>query len=242
MNGVCAIFRREFMGYFRTPVAYVFMAVFILAAVGLPWFIGRFFEANSASLDAFFAFLPWVYLFLIPAVGMRLWSEEMRSGTMEILFTSPISVAEAVAGKYLAALAFVVINLCLTLTVPATVFYLGTPEIGPMFTGYAGAALTAAAFLSICSLASSLTRNQVIAFVISVVLCLILVILGFGPFNSLLENFDFPATFVAFISSLSVTYHMQLMTSGLITAGSIAFYGAIVFLCLALNILVLERN
>ena len=230
------------MGYFRTPVAYVFMAAFILAAVGLPWFIGRFFEANSASLNAFFTFLPWVYLFLIPAVGMRLWSEEMRSGTWEILFTSPISPTEAVLGKYLAAFAFVVINLGLTLTVPATVFYLGAPELGPMITGYVGAALTAAAFLSICSLASSLTRNQVIAFVISVVLCLVLVLLGFGPFNSLLENLDSPAAVVAFVASISVTYHMDLMSSGLITAGSLGFYGAIVFLCLSLNILVLERN
>ncbi|MGB0370432.1 MAG: ABC transporter permease subunit [Opitutales bacterium] len=241
MNGVSAIFWREFMGYFRTPVAYVFMAAFILSAVGLPWFIGRFFDANQASLEIFFTFLPWVFMFKIPAVGMRLWSEEIRSGTWEILFTSPISPSEAVIGKFLAAWAFVGINLALTLTVPATVFYLGSPDLGPMFSGYLGAAFTAAAFLSICSLASSLTRNQVIAFVLSVIICLVLVLLGFGPFNSLLENLQVPAEIVGLISSLSVTYHFDLMASGLITAGSICFFAAVTFLCLSINILVLER-
>ncbi|MEM7672044.1 MAG: ABC transporter permease subunit [Verrucomicrobiota bacterium] len=241
MNGISAIFRREFFGYFRTPVAYVFMAAFILAAVGLPWFVGRFFDANQASLQVFFTFLPWVYLFLIPAVGMRLWAEEMRSGTWEILFTSPISPSEAVIGKFLAAWAFIGINLALTLTVPATVFFLGSPDLGPMFSGYLGAILTASAFLSICSLASSLTRNQVIAFVVSVIICLVLVLLGFGPFNSLLENLEVPAEFVGLISSLSVTYHFDLMSSGLISLGSLCFFGAVTFLCLSLNILILER-
>ena len=153
----------------------------------------------------------------------------------------PDHPTEAVIGKFLAAWAFVGISLALTFTLPLTVFYLGAPDLGPMLSGYVGAALTASAFLSICSLASSLTRNQVIAFVISVIACLILVLLGFGPFNTLLENLDMPAELVGLISSLSVTYHFDLMAAGLITVGSLSFFFAITMLCLALNILVLER-
>ncbi|HLS27043.1 MAG TPA: ABC transporter permease, partial [Opitutales bacterium] len=138
------------MGYFRSPVAYVFLAVFLVAAVGLPWFVGGFFEGNQANLERFFTFLPWVFLFLIPAVGMRLWSEERRAGTWELLFTLPISVSHAVVGKFLAAWAFVSLAIVLTITMPITIAYLGSPDWGPVFTGYFGSILMAGAYLGIC--------------------------------------------------------------------------------------------
>jgi len=167
------VFKREFFGYFRSPVAYVFLSVFIVSVVGLTWFVGRIFDSNDASLRIMFSFLPWVYLFLIPAVGMRLWSEEKRSGTLELLMTMPLSLPQAVLGKFLAGWAFIALALALTLTLPLTVFFLGSPDIGPIFSGYFGALLMGGSYLAICSLASSLSKNQVISFLPWVYLFLI---------------------------------------------------------------------
>ncbi|NRA26100.1 MAG: ABC transporter permease subunit [Opitutales bacterium] len=241
MNGLRTIFAREFFGYFRTPVAYVFLVAFILASIGLPWFVGRFFEGNDASLNRFFTFLPWVFLFLIPAVGMRLWSEEKRSGTWELLLTLPISLFDAVMGKFLAAWVFVALALALTLPMPLTVMYLGDPDLGPMLSGYFGALLMAGAYLGICSLASALTENQVIAFVVSVSVCLVLVLLGFGPFNDFLENLSLPVLLVDAIARFSFVYNFEAMFKGLITVGNVTFFVSLAAFCLSLNLYVLKR-
>ncbi len=241
MNPVLSIFKREFMGYFRSPVAYVFLIVFLVAAVGLPWFLGGFFETNEASLDRFFRFLPWVFLFLIPAVGMRLWSEERRSGTWELLFTLPISVGQAVIGKFLAGWAFISLAVILTVTMPITVAYLGEPDWGPVFAGYTGSILMAGAYLGICSVASSLTKNQVIAFVISLVLCLILVLLGWSVFNELLLGISLPVAVVDALANFSFITHFESLTKGLIRLKDLVFFFSLMGFCLCANILVLER-
>lgn len=241
MNAVSSIFKREFIGYFRSPVAYVFLAVFLVAAVGLPWFIGGFFEGNQANLERFFTFLPWVFLFLIPAVGMRLWSEERRAGTWELLFTLPISVSHAVVGKFLAAWAFVSLAIVLTVTMPITVAYLGSPDWGPIFTGYFGSILMAGAYLGICSVASALTKNQVIAFVISLVVCLVLVFLGWSVFNELLLGISLPVAVVDALANFSFITHFDAMAKGLIRLKDLLFFFSLMGFCLCLNILVLER-
>jgi ABC-2 type transport system permease protein len=239
-KAISTIFRREFMGYFRTPVAYVFIVVFLMASNGLTWFLTRIFERNNASLVDFFQILPWVYLFLIPAVGMRLWAEEKRAGTWELLFTYPVTVHQAVIAKFLSGWAFIAIAITSTFTLPLTVEYLGNPDWGPIFTGYIGSLLMAGAYLSICSLTSSLTKNQVISFVVAVSLCLIFVLIGFGPFNDLLLKF-LPINVVDGISSFSFITHFESMMVGLITLSDMAFFVTIIAFCLWVNAVVLER-
>lgn len=235
-----AVCKREFLSYFRSPVAYVFLVVFILAANGLTWFIGNWFESNDASMARFFEFLPWVYLFLIPAVGMRLWSEEKRSGTWELLFTYPLPVAEAVIGKFLAGWAFVAVGLALTFTMPLTAAYLGNPDWGPILAGYLGAFLMAGAYLGICSLASSVTRNQVISFVLGLVACLVLVFLGWSVFNDFLFGMGFSVAWVDFIANLGFIPHFDPMSKGLI-ALDLLYFGSLILFSLWLNIVILER-
>ncbi len=236
-----AIFKREFMGYFRTPVAYVFLSVFLVAVIGLPWTIGNFFQSDDASLRLFFQFLPWVYLFLIPAVGMRLWSEEKRSGTVELLLTFPVKTWEAVAGKFLAGWAFIVVALSGTLTMPLTIAYLGSPDWGPILSGYLGAVLMAGSYLGISSLASSLTRNQVIAFVISVVICLGLVLSGWSVFNQLLLSMNIPINWVDAIANFSFVTRFENMVQGLVMVRDILFFLTLMVFSLGATILILQR-
>lgn len=241
MNALLPIFKREFFGYFRTPIAYVFLTVFALASVSLTWFIGRFFESNSASLQSFFVFMPWVFLFLVPAVGMRLWSEEIRSGTSELLFTYPVTVGTAVLAKFLAAWAFLAVGILGTFTLPLTVAYLGDPDWGPLLAGYFGLFLMAGAYLGICSLASALTRNQVIAFVLGVLICLVLVFLGWSVFNNLLLNIGLPVAFVDALSNFSFVTHFDNFSRGLITVRDTLFFFVVMGGALFLNIVVLNR-
>lgn len=241
MKTIGTLFQREFLGYFRTPVAYVFLAVFLIASAALPWFVGRFYQSNDASLRSFFFFLPWVYLFLAPAVGMRLWAEEKRSGTWELLLTLPITPVQAVLGKFLAAWAFLTVALALTLPFPLSVAYLGSPDWGPIVSGYLGAILMAGAYLGVCSLASALTKNQIVSFVLGVVACFILVLLGYGPFNELLLGFGLPQAVVDAIATFSFAPHFQAFADGLVTAPAVAFFISLIGGGLALNVIALER-
>lgn len=241
MKTLCTLFRREFLGYFRTPVAYVFLAVFLVASAALPWFVSRFYSSNDASLRAFFFFLPWVFLFLVPAVGMRLWAEEKRSGTWELLLTLPITPLQAVLGKFLAAWAFLLLALALTFPFPLSVSFLGDPDWGPITSGYLGAALMAGAYLGVCSLASALTKNQIVSFVIGMVACFVLVLLGHGPFNELLLAIGLPQALVDAISTFSFAPHFQSFSDGLVTAPAVAFFVSLIGGGLALNVLVIER-
>lgn len=241
MKTIGAIFKREFGGYFRSPVAYVFLVAFVIATVGFPWFLGQLFESNEASLVRFFHYLPWIFLFLIPAVGMRLWAEEKKSGTWELLLTLPLSTIQAVLGKFLAGWAFVSLALLLTLSMPFTIAYLGDPDWSPIVTGYLGCILMAGSYLGICTLTSSFTENQVISFVLSFGICLILVLLGWDVFNNLLISLNVPLGWVAVIANFSFTTHFDPMVQGLVIFKDIIFFLSLIGFCLCLNVLILER-
>ncbi len=240
MSQVLPVFKREFLGYFRSPVAYVFLVVFLMAAVGLAFFLGNFFEAGVASLESFFFFHPWLFLFLIPAAGMRLWSEEKRTGTVELLFTLPITTLEAVLGKFLAAWAFLTVAILLSVPMAFTVGYLGDPDWGVIFTSYLGSILMAGAYLGVWSLTSALTKNQVISFVISVLICLILVFLGWSVFSDLLETV-LPQTLADVLANFSFKTHFDPFTKGIIDPKDVVFFLSLTGFTLFLNVVALER-
>ncbi len=240
MPTLLSLFKREFLGYFRSPVAYVFLIVFLVAAVGLAFFLGNFFEAGQANLEPFFFFHPWLFLFLIPAVGMRLWSEEKRTGTIELLFTLPLTTLEAVIGKYLAAWAFISTAILLSFPMALTVAYLGDPDWGVIFSSYLGSILMAGAFLGICSLTSALTKNQVISFVLSVVVCLVLLFLGWSVFNDLLASV-LPTTLVDVLANFSFKTHFDPFTKGIIDPADVTFFLSLSAFTLFLNAVALER-
>jgi ABC-2 type transport system permease protein len=237
---ILPIFKREFLGYFRAPVAYVFLVVFLMASVGLAWFVGGFFKTDLASLDRYFEFLPWVFLFLIPAAGMRLWSEEKRSGTIELLFTLPVTPLEAVLGKFLAGWAFLTLAIVLSFPMVLTVGFLGHPDWGVIATSYLGSILMAGAYLGVCSLTSALTKNQVISFVVSVLVCLVLVFLGWSVFNGLLGSI-LPVWAVDLLANFSFMTHFDAFLKGIIDPKDVVFFLSLAGLALALNVLALER-
>ena len=240
MTQITPVFKREFLGYFRSPVAYVFLIVFSLASIGLAFFIGAFFKAGLASMESYFAFYPWLFLFLIPAAGMRLWSEEKRTGTIELLFTLPLTTLQTVLGKFLAAWAFITLAILLSLPLAATVAYLGDPDWGVVATTYLGAILMAGAYLGVCSLTSALTKNQVISFVISVVACLMLLFLGWSVFSEVLSAV-FPVWLVDLLSNFSFITHFDAFTKGIIDPKDLVFFLSLMGLTLFLNVVVLER-
>lgn len=240
MSQITPVLKREFLGYFRSPVAYVFLVVFLMASVGLAFFVGQFFRANQASLESFFVFHPWLFLFLIPAVGMRLWSEEKRSGTVELLFTLPLTTLDAVLGKFLAAWAFLAVAILLSFPMAITVGYLGDPDWGVIASGYLGSILMAGSYLGVCSLTSALTKNQVISFVLSVLACLVLVFLGWSVFNGALSAV-LPVWAVDLIANFSFVTHFDAFTKGIIDPKDIVFFLSLTGLTLFLNVVALER-
>lgn len=240
MSQITPVLKREFLGYFRSPVAYVFLVVFLMASVGLAFFVGQFFRANQASLESFFVFHPWLFLFLIPAVGMRLWSEEKRSGTVELLFTLPLTTLDAVLGKFLAAWAFLAVAILLSFPMAITVGYLGDPDWGVIASGYLGSILMAGSYLGVCSLTSALTKNQVISFVLSVLTCLVLVFLGWSVFNGALSAV-LPVWAVDLIANFSFVTHFDAFTKGIIDPKDIVFFLSLTGLTLFLNVVALER-
>jgi len=179
MSPVKTVFRRELASYFATPVAYVFIVIFLVLAGAMTFYYGEFYERGRADLQPFFGFHPWLYLFLVPAIAMRLWAEERKSGTIELLLTLPITMWQAVLAKFLAAWAFVAIALALTFPIWFTVNYLGDPDNGVIVASYLGSLLMAGAFLAIGSCLSAATRNQVVAFILTVVICFLLLMAGF---------------------------------------------------------------
>jgi ABC-2 type transport system permease protein len=241
MKQVTPIFKREFVGYFRTPVAYVFMVAFLLISVALAFSrFGGFFRSGFASLDAYFGFYPWLYLFIVPSVGMRLWSEEKRSGTAELLFTLPVTTLEAVIGKFLAGWAFLALTVLLSFPMAVTIGYLGSPDWGIVATSYLGAILMAGGFLGVCSLASALTKNQVISFVISSAACAVLVFLGYSGFTGFLEGF-LPVSVADAVSNFSFITHFNPMAKGIVDAKDVVFFLSLMGFSLFLNVVVLER-
>ena len=239
MSHFIPLFKREFLAYFRSPVAYVFIVIFLLAAVGCAFFIGGLYESNQASLDTFFAFLPWLYLIFVPAVGMRLWAEERRSGTIELLFTLPVTMTEAVLAKFAAGWAFLIVALAMTFPLAITVNYLGTPDNGVILSGYLGSALMAGAYLAVSCFTSALTKNQVIGFILGVVLCFVLVLVGWGVFTDVLASF-LPAAAIDLIAGFGFMTHFTSVSRGLIDTRDLIYFASAIGVGLALNTLVLN--
>jgi len=242
MSQIPPLFKREFLGYFRSPVAYVFLIVFLLASVGCAFFLGGFFDANIASLDTYFTFLPWLFIAFVPAAGMRLWSEEKRAGTIELLFTLPVTPLEAVLAKFFAAWAFLCLAVLLSFPLVLTVAYLGSPDWGVLAAGYLGSLLMAGAYLGICSLTSAFTKNQVISFVISVFVCFVLVLLGWSVFTDFLGGYlGLPAWLVDIVSDFSFKTHFDGFIKGIIDPKDVMFFLSLAGFCLVLNVLALDR-
>ena len=239
MRNTLILFKRELMGYFATPVAYVFIVVFLLLIGWITFSLSGFYEAERADLQGFFGFHPWLYLFLIPAISMRLWSEERKTGTIELLMTLPVTIGQAVVGKYLAAWAFTAIALVLTFPMWITVNYLGKPDNGVILASYAGSLLMAGGFLGIGACMSALTRNQVIAFVLTLMLCLIFILLGFPAVLDFISGWE-PAAVVDAVRSFSFLTHFTSITKGVIDARDLLFFGSLIALCLFANAVVLD--
>ena len=187
-HNIKTIAKRELVAYFASPVAYVFIVIFLLLAGFFTFMLGHFFEIGQANLRSFFMWHPWLYLFLVPAAGMRLWSEERRSGTMELLLTMPITAWQAIVGKFLASWLFLGIALALTFPIAITVNYLGSPDNGVILTSYVGSFLLAGAYLAISCMTSAITRNQVVSFILAVVICFLLILVGYPPVTDFLSQ------------------------------------------------------
>ena len=241
MRQITPLFKREFFGYFRSPVAYVFLWSFLVISVALAFSrYGGFFKAGVASLESYFTFFPWLFVILAPAVGMRLWAEEKRSGTVELLFTLPVTTVEAVFAKFLAGWAFLTAAILLSVPMAFTVGYLGDPDWGVVATTYLGAILMAGAYLGVCSLMSALTKNQVIAFVLSFMVCLVLLFLGFSSFTDFLEG-TFPLAVADAVANFSFITHFDAFTKGIIDPKDVVFFLSLTGFTLFLNVVVLER-
>ncbi len=241
MKNSIAIFKRELSSYFATPVAYVFIVIFLIMSGALTFYLGNFYERGQADLISFFNFHPWLYLFLVPAISMRLWAEERKSGSIELLMTLPISVGQSVTGKYLAAWVFIGLALVLTFPIWITVNYLGDPDNGVIFAAYIGSFLMAGGFLAIGACISAMTKNQVIAFIITVVICFIFLLAG----SPLVLNFFkawMPQSIVDAISSLSFLTHYISISKGVIDLRDVIYFFTLIGFWLYANALVVDMK
>ena len=235
------IAKRELSAYFESPVAYVFLVIFLLLAGFFTFTFGGFFERGEASLEAFFNWLPWLFLFLVPAAGMRLWSEERRLGTIELLLTMPVAAWQAIIGKFLASWLFLIVALALTFPMIVTVNWLGDPDNGVIASGYVGAALLAGAYLAISCMTSALTRNQVIAFILAVVLCLLLVLVGFSPLTDLLARWASPWV-VEGVAKFSVLTHYDGFERGVLDSRDLLYFLSIMAYALFVTGVVIRNH
>lgn len=223
MGNIAVIARRELAAYVSTPVAFVFIVIFIALAGALTFYVGGFFERQQASLESFFSFHPWLYLFLIPAVSMRLWAEERKTGTIELLMTLPIRVSDAVIGKFLAAWLFIAIALVLTMPLWMTVNILGDPDNGVILASYGGSLLMAGGFLAIGSAMSALTRNQVIAFILAATVCFLFTMSGLALVLDTVRAIA-PPILAETVAGLSFLSHFTALTKGVIDARNVVFF------------------
>ncbi len=239
MSNVWIIFKRELSAYFSTPIAYVFLVIFVALSGVFTIYMGSFFERGQEDLRHFFQFHPWLYLFLIPALAMRLWAEERRSGTLELLLTLPVTIAEAVLGKFLAAWMFSAIALLLTVPLWITTNFLGDPDNGVILASYLGSVLMAGAFLAIGACMSALTRNQVIAFVITAVVCLGFVLSGY-PLVLEFSSAWAPEFVVEAVGSFSFLTHFTAVGKGVIDLRDLIFFLSLIAYWLFANAGVIE--
>jgi ABC-2 type transport system permease protein len=239
MNTISALFRRELKSYFATPVAYVFIVIFLVLMSTFTFYLGNFYERGQADLAPFFVFHPWLYLLLVPAIAMRLWAEERKTGSIELLMTLPITPWQAVLGKYLAAWAFTGVALLLTFPIWITVNYLGDPDNGAIVAAYIGSFLMAGGFLAIGACLSATTSNQVIAFVITVVVCFVFLASGFPMVLDFFTSWA-PQTLVDGIASLSFLTHFENISKGVIDLRDLIYFGLLISAFLYANTIVLR--
>lgn len=241
MHNVATIFRREFGSYFATPLALVFILIFLVLAGAFAFYFGGFYERGQADLAPFFNYHPWLYLFLIPALSMRLWAEERKSGTIELLMTLPITLWQAVLGKFLAAWCFAGVALALTFPVWITVNYLGSPDNGAILAAYVGSFLMAGGFLAIGACISAATRNQVIAFIFTVVICFGFLLSGVPMVLGLIDGWA-PQPIVDAVASLSFLTHFNSISKGVIDLRDLLYFGTSIAAWLVANAIVLDMK
>ncbi len=241
MRETAIIFRREFAGYFATPLASVFIVIFLVTAGAFTLFLGRFFDRGQASLESFFTFHPWLYLLLIPAISMRLWAEERKTGTIELLLTLPVTVTAAVLGKFLAAWAFTAVALAGTVPFWITVNVLGTPDNGTILAGYIGSLFMAGSYLAIGAAMSALTRNQVIAFILAAALCFLFVVSGTALVQEFFSAWA-PTWLLESIGWFSFLSHFQAISRGVIDLRDFVFFASVIALFLFANVVAVERR
>jgi ABC-2 type transport system permease protein len=239
MRQLSVIFRRELASYFATPLAYVFLVIFLVLSGVFTFYLGGFYERNQADLGVFFGFHPWLYLFLVPAIAMRLWAEERKSGTIELLMTLPIRRAEAVAGKFLAAWVFAGLALLLTFPMVLTVNYLGEPDNGAILTGYLGSWLLAGSYLAVGGCMSALARNQVIAFILAVSVCFLFIVSGFPMVLDLFSAWA-PQALVDAVASLSFLVRFEAISRGVIDLRDLLYFLSFIAAWLAATAVVID--
>jgi ABC-2 type transport system permease protein len=241
MHNVVIIAKRELGAYFGTPLAYVFAVIFVALTGAFAFYFGNFFDRGQADLQAFFLYHPWIYLILVPAVAMRLWAEERKTGTIELLMTLPIAPWEAILGKFLAAWAFIGVALMLTFPMWITVNYLGRPDNGVILTSYLGSFLMAGAFLAIGSCVSALTKNQVIAFIVAAVICFLFVMSGVDIVQNTARAL-LPDFLVQAIAQMSFLTHFDVITKGVIGLPGLIFYLSMIAFFLFANAVIVEQK
>jgi len=239
MSNITTLFKRELRSYFVTPIAYVFIVIFLFLSGALTFYLGGYFERGQADLIPFFTFHPWLYLFLIPALAMRLWAEERKNGTIELLLTLPVTMSQAVLAKFFAAWTFTGIALALTFPIWITVNLLGDPDNGVILASYIGSLFMAGAYLAIGSCISAITRNQVIAFVVSVVICLIFILSGFPLVLDFFAGWA-PEVIVETISSFSFLIHFSAISKGVIDLRDVIYFVSVIGFFLFANAILIE--
>ncbi len=227
VRNVWTIAKRELAGYFTSPVAYIFIIIFLVLVGFFTFMVGEFLESNQASLAPFFFWHQWLFLFLVPAIGMRLWSEERRSGTIELLLTMPVTVTQAILGKFLAAWLILALALAFTFPMVITVNYLGDPDNGVIFASYLGSLLVAGTYLSVSITTSATTRNQVVAFITAVVICLFLLLAGWPPVTQMLVNWA-PNWLVDTVAGFSVIPHYDALQRGIVSLRDLLYFISII--------------
>jgi ABC-2 type transport system permease protein len=233
--------KREFAGYFATPIAIVFLMIFVALTGAFAFFVGGFFERGQADLSTFFVYHPWLYLLLVPAIGMRLWAEERKTGTIELLMTLPLSPWDAIFGKFLAAWAFIGLALIFTFPMWLTVNMLGQPDNGVILASYLGSFFMAGAYLAVASCISALTKNQVVAFIVAATVCFLLVMSGLELVQNVFRAWA-PASLITAIGSLSFLSHFENITRGIFDLPAFVFYTSLILFALFANKIIIDQR
>ncbi len=240
-SNIKTIIKRELHSYFASPVAYIFIIIFLILSGYFPLLWDNFFKGDEASLVLFFKWHPILYLFLVPAIGMQSWSDEQNMGTIELLFTMPIKLKECIIGKFIAAWLFLSLTILLTFPMIITVIYLGEPDLGTIFCGYLGSILLAGSFLAISTFISAITKSQIISFILSAIICLVLILAGVPSVTNIFISFNW-AFLIDLISSFSLLTHFANIQRGIIDLRDVIYYFSIIIFSLSSTWIVLKNH